>query len=255
MFPDVNRALLRFELTRLRRFEPELNLPFDREREIQIRQKRLDPAPRGQHEPPRRVLAPARDHARAFPIGMPAQDRFVETQFRALPSRQLQMRLDAPLRKENPGARLPHRHHILRRQKRRKTPAHVLRIHEFVPQAVLLRAPLRAADHRALRPTDHQAARLPEKSAAGFRFQLRPQFVGALNQGDVNRMFEIGLADDSCFPVRRTISVRRREPVEPQHPLAAPGEMKGGRAAHRAQPDNDHINRLQSKPSKSMLQL
>src|SRR6266480_2825666 len=151
------------------------------------------------------------------------------------------MRLDARFREENPRARLPDRDHFIGRSERGKTAAHLGCVEHFVVEAMYLGTPLRARDDRAVGPADHQTAGSSKEPLSSILLQIRPKFVGALDERHVKRILEIGFADDARLPVRRTQSVRRVEAVQAERFLSAPGQMACRRAAHRAQADNDDI--------------
>ena len=62
---------------------------------------------------------------------------------------------------------------------------------------VLLGAATRAADQRAIGRADHQAAGFQKELMARLLFKFGPQFVGPLNERDVEGILEIGFANDS----------------------------------------------------------
>jgi hypothetical protein len=66
-------------------------------------------------------------------------------------------------------------------------------------------------------------------------------------------MLEVGLANDARVPVRRAQRVRRHETIDPEYALAAPREMIRGRAAHRAETNDNHIEMLRHYPSARIL--
>src|SRR6185503_18444397 len=96
-------------------------------------------------------------------------------------------------------------------------------------------AVLRSADDHAFGRANHQAAGLQIDLLFRRGAQLSPELVGALNDRDVDRVFEIGFADDPCLPVRRTLFVRRLEAVETEDLEAGTGEMICRGAAHGAE--------------------
>ena len=54
-------------------------------------------------------------------------------------------------------------------------------------------------------------------------------------------MLVVGEADDPRLAVHRAAVVHETELLEPEDPLTPPGEMKGGRGAHRADADDDRV--------------
>jgi len=61
---------------------------------------------------------------------------------------------------------------------------------------------------------EEEAARLLEEGFAGGLFKLGPEGIGCFDQGDVERAFVIGLADDAAFAVGGAFLVGRVETVE-----------------------------------------
>src|SRR2546425_7505379 len=99
----------------------------------------------------------------------------------------------------------------------------------------------RSFHHDAVWRTDHEPTGLEEQPLTGCLGQLSPQFVRALDQWNVERMFEIGFPDDTRLAVRRSKRVRWMQSVEPENFAALPRKLKRGRTAHCAQPRNDHV--------------
>ena len=106
---------------------------------------------------------------------------------------------------------------------------------------VLFGASLRSPDEDAAGFTQHEAACLEQKLTVCFLFKLHPQFVCALHQGHVQRMLEIGFADDSCRTVRRTELVRGFESVQTQDAPPPFGNVPGGGTAHCPQTSDDDV--------------
>ena len=72
-------------------------------------------------------------------------------------------------------------------------------------------------------------------------FQCCPQLISPLDEWDIKRVLEIRLTNDARQTVRGAEMVGRLKTIEAQNPPAAGGEMVGGGASHRPQPDNDYI--------------
>ena len=79
------------------------------------------------------------------------------------------------------------------------------------------------------------------RSSPVSRLQSLPQLVGPQEQRHVGRVLEVRLADDPGLPVAGAPVVRRGVPLQPEHPLAAPGEVVGCRAPHPAEAGDDDV--------------
>ena len=75
----------------------------------------------------------------------------------------------------------------------------------------------------------------------GVGLELVPQLVGAKQQRYVGGVLEVGLPDDPRPAVAGPLVVRRTEALQAEHPLPASGQVRGRRAAHAAQPDDDDV--------------
>src|SRR2546426_262583 len=195
--------MVRLKADGILRLEPELNLALYSERHSQIRDEGRYPTACAQQKLARLILAVGCEYADSRAVRLPTQHRFVEMQIRSLFSRQGQMRLDASFGKENSGARLPDGDHFLRGFQRGEALPDLVGRKDLMLQTVLGRASSCAGNHRALRAPNHQSAGPAEQGTAPFEFQHRPQLVRALDEGDVERMLEVGLANDAGLPVRR----------------------------------------------------
>ena len=80
-----------------------------------------------------------------------------------------------------------------------------------------------------------------QEPLAGLALDLTPQLVGAPEEQHVGGMLVVGEADDAGVAVGGAHRVRDAEPLEAEHPLAAPGEVVGGGAAHPAHADDDGV--------------
>ena len=80
-----------------------------------------------------------------------------------------------------------------------------------------------------------------QEPLAGCALDAAPQLVGSAEQQDVGRVFVVGEADDAGVAVGGAHRVRDAEALQAEHPLAAPGQVVGGRAAHRARADDDGV--------------
>ena len=97
-----------------------------------------------------------------------------------------------------------------------------------------------AHDSPVLGPGRERADDL-EQPLARPRLELAPELVGAAKQADVSRLLVVGKADDPRLAVHRAAVVHEPELLEAEHPLTPPGEVKGGRGAHRADADDDRV--------------
>jgi hypothetical protein len=106
---------------------------------------------------------------------------------------------------------------------------------------VLDGARTRAGDHLGVGRPEHQPARHGQEPRAGTLLEPPPELVRALDDRDVQRLLEVGLADDPSAAVRRAERVRRPVAVEAEHALPARGELERGLAAHRTEPDHSDV--------------
>jgi hypothetical protein len=154
---------------------------------------------------------------------------------------ELQERFHARLGEEDAGARLEQRYGVVGRVVHREAAPHFRRRQHLVWDAVLHGAASRAGDERTVGRADHQAAGLLEERSAGLTLQLRPQLVRAPDERYVERVLEVGLADDARAPVRGAECVRGRPAVEAGDAEAAAGELVGGGAPHGAEADDQDV--------------
>src|SRR5688500_5862131 len=88
---------------------------------------------------------------------------------------------------------------------------------------------------------DHEAAGAAEQRRMSPMLQLAPRRECPLEQGHVGGMLVIRLANDARLAVMGTVAVRRVLGVEAEDAQAASSERVRGRAAHRAEADDDYI--------------
>src|SRR5450759_5241861 len=229
VFVGVDGKALRF--VRVRRsawLQPEYRLTLDRERQLKIARESGVPCSRGEHQAMRGVCTGASAYANSFAIRIPFEHGLVEACFRASGPRRIEMCLVARLRVEvaRPGGEK-------RDEGRRRQ--------NFVRKVVLARASQRAGDDHSVARADHEPARDLHQRCSARRLQLAPQFVRSLDQRHVQRMLEVGLANNATVPVRRAELVCLRELLESQNAEATACEMKQRRAAHRAQSDDNGV--------------
>ena len=98
-----------------------------------------------------------------------------------------------------------------------------------------------AGDEASVGRPDGQAAGGHEQARAGLGLERLPRGVGALHERHVERVLEVGLADDAGAALRRAAGVRQRELLEADDPPAAPGQLGERRGPHRAQADHDRV--------------
>src|SRR4029450_9817617 len=122
--------------------------------------------------------------------------------------------LHAGLGKQDAGARLPDRHHVVARRQCWKPAPDLAGLEALEWQPVRLRAGACAAHPHAVFAPDHQTAGLAPQQSTTLLLELSPQLVGALDQRDVARILEVRLADDPGLAVRGPERVRWREAIE-----------------------------------------
>ena len=71
--------------------------------------------------------------------------------------------------------------------------------------------------------------------------ELAPQLVRAAEERHVVGVLEVREADDPRQPVRGALLVEEVEALEPEHALAAAGEVVERSAPHTADPDDDDV--------------
>ena len=76
---------------------------------------------------------------------------------------------------------------------------------------------------------------------AAVGLKIAPQSVGPLDERDVLRGLVVGLPDDPAAAVRSPLGVAAGKGVEAEHPLAPPGDVVGGGAAHAAETKDDGV--------------
>ena len=108
-------------------------------------------------------------------------------------------------------------------------------------QAVRPRAGEGAGDEPSVRRADRQAAGRHQQPPPGAPLERLPVLVGALHQRHVERVLEVGLADDAGAALRRAAGVRQRELLEAEDAPAAPRQLGERRRAHRAEADHDRV--------------
>ena len=103
-------------------------------------------------------------------------------------------------------------------------PHHLRRRQHLVGEPVAPGAVERAGDEAAVGRPDGEAAGGHEQPRAGLGLERLPRGVGALHQRHVERMLEVGLADDPRAALRRAAGVRQRELLEAEDTPAAAGQ-------------------------------
>ena len=106
---------------------------------------------------------------------------------------------------------------------------------------VLTRGRPRLAQERARWVREDHHPRLAQKPGAGLPLKLAPQLVRATHQRHVLPPFPDRKASHARLPVGRAPRMRRNVLVDPNHRHAAGGQLAAGSAAHRAQPNHDHL--------------
>src|SRR5262249_32834364 len=122
----------------------------------------------------RAIFAALREHPHAALMRLPSEHRFVEMKIRSGFPSALELRGDAALGKQDPGARLEHADHIIARLQSREACANVVGADQFVRETVLMRAAQCAGYQFALRSADHQSAGAPIEQRAALLLQLAP---------------------------------------------------------------------------------
>ena len=103
----------------------------------------------------------------------------------------------------------------------------------------LARAPVtsRPSGGPIVRPPVGTSSRAPVRRSSACHVR-----VGALHQRHVERVLEVGLADDPGAALRRAAGVRQRELLEAEHAPAAPGQFR------ERSPRPSHRGRRRSRP-------
>ena len=74
--------------------------------------------------------------------------------------------------------------------------------------------------------------------------QFMPELICAMEQGDVIRMFEIGLPDNACFAMRAASIVTGQKCVQTQHTGPPAGQVSQAGAAETTGAQNDDVDLL-----------
>jgi hypothetical protein len=112
---------------------------------------------------------------------------------------------------------------------------------DLVGQMMGVGAAFGSAEDDAVRRPDHQPARLEEQLGLTGVFEFIPQGVSPLNERHITRMFKIRFANNAGLAMRRSMGMRRSEPIEPRDAPAGAGQMVNRSAAHGAEPGDDDV--------------
>ena len=148
------------------------------------------------------------------------------------------MRHDAAFRDDESSVRLVDDLHLGREPECRET-ARDLRAVEHLVLEVVLGARAEHAVEDPLAALDDSGD--VEELLAGLGLELAPQLVRTAKERHVVGVLEVREADDPREPMRRAVLVEQVETLEPEHALAAPGEVVERRAPHSADSDDDDV--------------
>src|SRR5258706_9333265 len=231
------------------RFEPILNLPRHAEKAGNLGgQPAHRPGPRGDHRPRCGVFTAIGHDLHLVARLVDALDTLTELQPCSVSRRQLELRAHARLWTQQSSVRLEVTVLVVAHVEHRKTPTDGLRVEQLVRDSEPVRRGERVFEEVGdvdLRPPprarDPQAAGDLEQALACRLLDFAPQLVGAQHQRHVLLAFTDRLANDAGLAAVRAAIVRRCEAVDPEDPLAALGELVGGRASDRAKTHDDRV--------------
>src|ERR1051326_1126711 len=137
------------------------------------------------------------EYANAFSERLPFADGLVETKLRSQLRGEIEMRLDGAFREQDTRSWLPDCGRIVLHVEEREFCGQVCGTKNFVREFMLLRAAAGSAHQRRVARTDHQTASFQEEMLTRFFFQIDPELIRTLDEGDIERVFEIRFANDS----------------------------------------------------------
>ena len=231
----------------LERVEPREDLALRCDRPHGKSRDVLGPRARGQHQPIRLDLAAVGANPHAALPRLPLEHPLARPHDGAVPDRSLHVRDDAALGQDEAAVGLVHELQVGRQAIRGKTPADLGAVERLVRKVVLVT--------RAQRPLEDPRSTLDragdvQQLLAGLPLELPPQLVGALHEGHVRGVLEVGEPDDARDPVRGAELVGDLEPLDAEHALAA---TERGDTAPRSPCRRPRRRRRRSAPSRLTL--
>ena len=184
------------------------------------------------------------DHGDAVLGGFPGRDRLVEAKRGATARREVEMRAQHIRRVQVSGAAIDHRGVRLVWTQGWKSTPDLVGIEVLEGQSQLLcRFPGSAHDSSG-GDSHHQAAGQSHERRPRLPLELRPQVVGAPEDGHVQWVLVIELPNDATLAVRGAQGMTGGVAIQPQRADTARGQMIGRRATHRPQADHDRVVRV-----------
>jgi hypothetical protein len=123
----------------------------------------------------------------------------------------------------------------------RITSHHIGGVEQFMADTVCAGGHQRAVHEHPVVRTDIEAAGRPQQSLAGLLGQLAPEREGTSREGRINRVLEVGRADDAGLAMRGSTLVRRVKGVAGANTQPGAGEGARRGAAHDAEAGNKHV--------------
>ncbi len=237
-----HRKDVRHEALRMGGLEPAEHLALGHGDLLQRRHHVADPRARRQNQPPGLVAAPCRGDAHAAAGDRsPFEHRLAPMDLGACGHRECCVGDDGALRQHEAAIRLEQRHEIIGQAVAGMAGVHLPPGQHFMRQPMLAAGFQRAAEDVAVRRAAVQRSGGDQQRLAGRLRRFPPQFVGPAQQGHIGRALVIGEADDARHTVRRALRMGDVEAFQPEHALAAAGELPAGGGAHAAASDDDHV--------------
>ena len=201
-----------------------------------------DPGAGREHEPLRLVGTARRlDAHGAGARDLPGKDRLAGADVGARRHGKRRVRHDRPLGCHEAAVRLHDGREMLRHAPSGKTGGELRRGQHLMGKAVLAAGGKRALHDAPVLGAGVDAAGHEQEPLARGGLELPPHLVGAPEQRHVGRVLHIGEADDAVDAVRGAHRMRDVEALEPEHALAASGELPARRRTHAADPGDDHV--------------
>ena len=242
LLDDVDRQL-RERVALGARLEPEKDVAFDPEMRREEGHEPSEPRARGDHQALRVVASGGRRHADAVVCGLPSLDRLGEAQRRTVSLGLPKVRLDRALRCEPPGLFLVEADPAVGPLEQWKAPTQRRGVEDLVRESMRARARERSAHQLAGGRARVEAAGLRQEGLAARALELAPEVPRAAEQRNVVRVLVVREPDDPREPAGGAERVSARETLEAEHRRAALRQVIGGRAAVRAKPRDDDVDR------------
>src|SRR5579872_4748948 len=242
---DVGRHVAQLRIPLANR-EPDDELPVDREQVAALGEEIADPGAGAQHELVGLVEIRTGPHPDpAGRRGLPAEHALAESQRRPVRAGQRELGRDRQLGAEVARTGLVEGLGPLADRPHRKPGSELVGVQVLVLDLVFVRHLARLAQE----PT--RAVPDDEEPGPGYETlpELWPDFVRAAHQWHVLASLADRQACDPRLPVRRPPRMRRWVLVDSDHGYTSRSQLEAGGAAHRAEPDYDHLRPLHTASS------